>query len=199
MLFIMITLRYFTVAIIVLAIHLVSGRTSTSQAQIYQFISPDGGIHFTNVPTDPRYRRMGKGQSFPVYRSSLEIQQSILSAARQKNLDPALIKAVIKVESDFDPQAVSKAGAMGLMQLMPATAATLRVKDPFDPHENITAGTNHLSDLLSRFDGNLTLALAAYHAGEKRVRRYGTIPPIEQTHRYVRKVLSAYQLYQEER
>lgn len=199
MLFIMITLRYFTVAMIVLAIHLVSGSTSTSQAQIYQFISPDGAIHFTNVPTDPRYRRMGKGHSLPAHRSSLEIQQSILSASRQKNLDPALIKAVIKVESDFDPQAVSKAGAMGLMQLMPGTATDLKVQDPFNPHENITAGTSHLSDLLSRFDGNLTLALAAYHAGEKRVRRHGKIPPIEQTHRYVEKVLSAYQRYQEER
>ena len=175
------------------------GETSPSRAQIYQFISPDGVIHFTNVPTDPRYRRMGKSRSLLMSRSSMEIQKSILSAARQKNLDPALINAVIKVESDFDPQAVSKAGAMGLMQLMPATAATLRVRDPFDPHENIAAGTRHLSDLLNRFDGNLTLALAAYHAGESRVRRYGTIPPIEQTHRYVKKVMAAYRLYQQDR
>ena len=181
---------------IVLAIHLVSGRTSTSQAQIYQFISPDGVIHFTNVPTDPRYRRMEKGQSLPVHRSSLEIQQSILSAARQNNLDPALIKAVIKVESNFDPKAISTAGAMGLMQLMPGTATDLKVQDPFNPHENITAGVRYLGNMLDRFEGNLTLALAAYHAGENRVKRYGRIPPIKQTHRYVEKVLRAYVDYQ---
>jgi soluble lytic murein transglycosylase-like protein len=190
---------YFVTMVIALLTAIELGWTSPSQAQIYQFISPDGVIHFTNVPTDPRYRRMGKSQSLPMSRSSMEIQQSIHSAARQKNLDPALIKAVIKVESDFDPQAVSKAGAMGLMQLMPATAATLQVHDPFNPHENIAAGTRHLSDLLNRFDGNLTLALAAYHAGEKRVRSHGSIPPIKQTHRYIKKVMAAYRLYQQDR
>lgn len=195
----MIKFSHFATAMFAVTITIGLGGTSPSQAQIYQFISPDGVIHFTNVPTDPRYRRMGKSRSLLMSRSSMEIQKSILSAARQKNLDPALINAVIKVESDFDPQAVSKAGAMGLMQLMPATAATLRVRDPFDPHENIAAGTRHLSDLLNRFDGNLTLALAAYHAGESRVRRYGTIPPIEQTHRYVKKVMAAYRLYQQDR
>ena len=128
--------------------------------------------------------------------TALEIQKIVLSAARRNNLDPDLIKAVIKVESNFNPQAVSKAGAMGLMQLMPATAATLRVKDPFNPRENVEGGVRHLRDLLHEFEGDLTLALAAYHAGATRVKQYGAVPPIEQTKEYIKKVLATYQRYQ---
>ena len=160
-----------------------------SSAEIYRFTSQDGVIHFTNVPTDPRFRRMTE------VRSETDIQSTIVDTAREYNVDPELIRAVIKVESDFDPKAVSKAGAIGLMQLMPATASTLRVHDPFNPHENIKGGVKHLSHLLYQFDGNLTLALAAYHAGETRVKRYGSVPPIPQTQRYIKKVLAVYQDY----
>lgn len=159
-------------------------------AEIYQFTSPDGVIHFTNVPTDPRFHRMTADPSRG------EIDRSIQYAAQRYDMDPDLIKAVIKVESDFDPKAVSRAGALGLMQLMPTTASTLNVQDPFNPDENIAGGVRHLRYLLYEFRGNLTLALAAYHAGETRVKRYGAVPPIEQTRLYIKKVLSAYASYQ---
>jgi len=167
----------------------------SSQAEVYQYVSQDGVIHFTNVPTDPRYRRMVGDKAVVKTPPPQNVQETILSEARQHQLDPALVKAVIKVESDFNPDAISTAGAMGLMQLMPATATTLDVRDPFNPQENIAGGVKHLKGLLDRFDGNLTLALAAYHAGETRVQRYGHIPPIEQTHRYIQKVMAAYQAY----
>ena len=158
-------------------------------AEIYQFVSADGVLHFTNVPTDPRYRRME-----PV-RQPMDIQQTIRHSAHRYNVDPELVKAVIKVESDFNPSAVSKAGAMGLMQLMPATVDTLKVRDPFNPHENIMGGVRHLSNLLGEFGGDLTLALAAYHAGATRVKRYGDVPPIAATQRYIQKVLATYSGY----
>lgn len=167
----------------------------SSQAEVYQYISQDGVIHFTNVPTDPRYRRMVGGKAVVKTQPTRDLQETILLEAHQYQMDPALVKAVIKIESDFNPEAISAAGAMGLMQLMPATATTLDVRDPFNPQENIAGGVKHLKGLLDRFDGNLTLALAAYHAGETKVRRYGHIPPIKQTHRYIQKVMAAYQTY----
>ena len=167
----------------------------TVKAEIYQYVSQDGVIHFTNVPTDPRYRRMVEYKAAVKKTTPTDLHETILWQARQHQLDPALVKAVIKVESDFNPEAISAAGAMVLMQLMPATVTTLDVLDPFNPQENIAGGVKHLKGLLDRFDGNLTLALAAYHAGEKRVQRYGQVPPIEQTHRYIRKVMAAYQAY----
>ncbi|MBI3994338.1 MAG: lytic transglycosylase domain-containing protein [Nitrospirae bacterium] len=162
--------------------------------EVYQFVDGRGVIHFSNVPTDPRYRRMQHpAPVIPI--GSQELHQMILSASRRYRVDPALVKAVIKVESDFNPQALSNAGAMGLMQLMPATASTLDVQNPFNPTENISGGVKHLSSLLSRFDGDLTLTLAAYHAGAKRVETYGRVPPIEKTHQYIRKVMAAYKTY----
>lgn len=160
-----------------------------ARSEIYQFTGEDGVIHFTNVPTDPRFRRMRED------RPGSSIQRTIADSARRYNVDPALVRAVIKVESDYDPSAVSKAGAVGLMQLMPATAVKLDVRDPFNPHENIRGGVKHLGYLLYQFNGNVTLALAAYHAGETRVKRYGAVPPITQTRRYIRKVLAAYDKY----
>lgn len=165
-----------------------------ARGEIYQFIDEGGVVHFSNVPTDPRFRQIRKPAPVIPLRPE-EIHDTILSASRQYRVDPALVKAVIKVESDFDPRAVSVAGAMGLMQLMPATASTLQVQNPFNPTENISGGVKLLSYLLDRFDGDLTLALAAYHAGEKRVDLYHSVPPIEKTHRYIQKVLSAYKTY----
>ncbi|MBI3596976.1 MAG: transglycosylase SLT domain-containing protein [Nitrospirae bacterium] len=162
--------------------------------EVYQFIDAGGVVHFTNVPSDPRYRQIRSPAPVIPLRPQ-EIHETILSASRRYRVDPALVKAVIKVESDFDPQAVSDAGAMGLMQLMPATASTLEVQNPFNPTENISGGVKHLSYLLGRFNGDLTLALAAYHAGEKTVNQYRQVPPIEKTHRYIQKVLAAYKTY----
>jgi len=165
-----------------------------ARGEIYQFVDAAGVIHFSNVPTDPRYRVV-QDQSSAVQLSPQDLHNTILKASRQYRVDPNLVKAVIKVESDFDPGAVSNAGAMGLMQLMPATASTLDVQNPFNPIENIAGGVKHLSSLLSRFKGDLTLALAAYHAGAKRVEAYGQVPPIEKTHHYIQKVMAAYQTY----
>lgn len=116
----------------------------------------------------------------------------IAEAARANSLDPKLVKSVMLVESAFNPAAISRKGARGLMQLMPATAAELGVEDVFDPAENIRAGARHLASLVGLFGGSLTKSLAAYNAGEAAVLRYGGVPPYPETRLYVRKALTAY-------
>jgi len=106
-----------------------------------------------------------------------------------------LVRAVIRAESDYDIQAVSSAGAQGLMQLMPATAADLQMDDPFDPEENIRAGVRYLRILLDLFERDVKMAVAAYHAGPGNVMRHGKIPPIEETRIYVERVLRFYKMY----
>ena len=114
-------------------------------------------------------------------------------AARRHQVSPELLKALIKVESDFNPKAVSRAGAVGLMQIMPENFAALRIEDPYDPWENIMGGTRYLTQMLKRFRGRLHLALAAYNAGPTLVERYNRIPPIRETEEYVEKVMKYYQ------
>lgn len=123
--------------------------------------------------------------------SKRELLRTIHWYARQNRLDPALLRAVVKAESDFDPGAVSRKGAVGLMQLMPHTAAHHRVADPFDPIQNIRAGAKQLRRLVNRYDGNLSLALAAYNAGAQRVKG-NKVPRIRETRAYVHKVLRYY-------
>lgn len=118
-----------------------------------------------------------------------EIAHVILDSAEYYELDPALLRAIIQVESNFNPAAVSPKGARGLMQLMPLTAAALHVFDPFDPGENIRAGAAEVRRLLDRFHGDMRLALAAYHAGEGRVMQYLGVPPLKSTQAYVERVL----------
>lgn len=116
----------------------------------------------------------------------------IVEAALRNGLDPALVASVIAVESRFDPRAVSRKNAQGLMQLLPGTAARLGVRDPFNPQENVAAGTRYLAELLERFSGDLRLALAAYNAGPERVEQFRGIPPFRETQDYVERVLAEY-------
>jgi soluble lytic murein transglycosylase-like protein len=120
----------------------------------------------------------------------------ILEAGNRYDVDPALIKAVIMAESGYDPKAVSKKGALGLMQLMPGTADELELEDPFDPFHNVNAGVKYLKGLLNEFEGDLELAIAAYNAGSKKVREFNGIPPYKTTRNYVKKVFQYYRYYQ---
>ena len=166
------------------------------RAEIYQYISPNGTISLTNVPSDARYRKIEvESARFHAVLSERELEPLIRRHSSQQQLHPALIRAVIKAESNFDPRAVSRAGAIGLMQLMPQTAVRLDVRDMFDPDENVGGGTKYLRQLLDRFHGNLPLALAAYYAGENIVDRYQSLPPIDETRQYVRKVLRYYRTF----
>ena len=169
-----------------------------AQAAIYTFVDQQGTVHFTNVPNDPRYK---PGVIRPQFRRSSNAsrggdprlyEEHIQRAASRYEMDPLLIKAVIKTESNFDCLAVSSKGAQGLMQLMPGTAADLNVWDPFDPKENIFGGTNYLCQMMTRFGGNIRLALAAYNAGPGRVEAAQGIPLIPETQQYVAKVLQHY-------
>ncbi|ULA68231.1 MAG: Putative murein lytic transglycosylase YjbJ [Nitrospira sp.] len=169
---------------------------SPVRAEVYQYIDANGTISLTNVPNDPRYKRVMS--ELPRPRSIIsdrELDPVIARHSRAHRLHPALIRAVIKTESDFDPLAVSHAGAIGLMQLMPQTAMRLDVRDSYNPDDNIGGGTKYLRQLLDRFNGNLPLALAAYNAGEHAVERYQGLPPIPETRQYVLKVLGYYRTF----
>jgi soluble lytic murein transglycosylase len=182
---------------------LLGGPPTATATDIFQYVQPDGTVVFTNVPNDPRFKHFRWGSilksgvrprlSFKVPFQQLE--GAIARYAKEHQLDPALLRAVIKAESEFDPTALSRAGARGLMQLMPTTALELDVRNPYDPEENIGAGARYLRYLLNRFNGNLPLALAAYNAGESRVARYQAIPPIPETREYVKKVLRYYRTF----
>ena len=181
-------------------------------ADIYTYVDDAGVVHFaTNPKGDERYSLYAKstskrsrspsftGTPVPPSDRSLErftrFDKWIRQAATLYQLPEEFIRAVIKVESDYDPRAVSRSGAMGLMQLMPETAARMQVRDPFDPRENIFGGTRYLRILANLFNGDLDLTIAAYNAGEGAVTRAGGIPEYAETQDYVVRVRTYYAAY----
>ena len=168
-------------------------------ADIYRYIDENGVMHFTNAPTSSvnefKLFLREKGKSAPSWYYTRKYDDLITEAAERFGVSFPLVKAIIKAESDFDAKAVSKKGAMGLMQIMPQNFKLLGLKDPFDPTQNINAGTRYFKQLYDRFNGKLALSLAAYNAGPTAVDRYKTIPPYEETEEYVRRVLRYYYKY----
>jgi soluble lytic murein transglycosylase-like protein len=172
---------------------------NSSYADFYSYVDQKGVHHYTNIPpTDKKYKlkwRTKKASVKPngIYNYPKSYEEDILRAAKQHDVDPDLVKAVIKVESNFNSSAISRKGAMGIMQLMPDTAEGYSVDNPFNPKENIDGGTKYLKKLIEMFGGDLKLALAAYNAGENAVIKYGfRIPPYNETIDYVEKVLMHY-------
>lgn len=160
-------------------------------ADIYMGLDDEGNVMFTNVPAKPGLKLIYKEKlKLPRNDSFLkQIEEHIRYFSNKYGVEYNLVKAVIKVESDFNPNALSPAGAMGLMQLMPETAEILEVEDIFNPRDNIEGGVRLLKILLDRFNNNISLALAAYHAGANRVEKYKNIPPIKSTEKFVRDVI----------
>ncbi|MBU1399165.1 MAG: lytic transglycosylase domain-containing protein [Proteobacteria bacterium] len=176
--------------------------SSFAVGDIYKYIDENGVIHFTNVPTDSSYqyslfiKEMTQKPTLTLSRYSSNVFDEMITEASQKHgVSFPLLKAVIKVESDFNPRAVSRAGALGLMQIMPQNAKAFGMRDPFDPRENILTGTKYFRGLLERFNGKLHLALAAYNAGPTVVDRYNRVPPIKETEDYVERVMKYFQLF----
>lgn len=177
-------------------------------ADIYAYSADDGTVNLSNVPTNNRYTLLLSssqkemplaGPRKPLLKPANKVQYDRIVAeiARTYGLDSALLHAVISVESGYSPTAVSRKGAAGLMQLMPKTAQRYGITDSFDPVQNLHGGARHLQYLLRIFDNDISLALAAYNAGEGSVLRYGKrIPPFRETVNYVPQVLGFYQMYQ---
>lgn len=168
------------------------------QADVYMYKDKQGVLTFTNVPNHTGYKRIlkeGPARSGSGNVTSAAFDDLILSASGRYNVDPDLIRAVIKTESDFNTNARSNKGAMGLMQLMPDTARLNNVSDAYDPNANVEGGVRHLRMLLERYQGDLELSLAAYNAGAGAVEKHGGIPPYNETREYVRKVLRFYDAF----
>jgi soluble lytic murein transglycosylase-like protein len=175
----------------------------SAQGDIYKFVDKNGTIHFTNLPTNPQvnyvlvYRE--KRVLFNIKANDVaKYDQLITRTAEKYNVDPALVKAVIKTESNFNHRAVSPKGAQGLMQLMPSTAYALQVPDSFHPENNVEGGVKYLRYLMELFRNDVSLALAAYNAGENAVTKHRGIPPYRETQNYVQRVLSHYRQYRQQ-
>lgn len=184
--------------------------SSVGIANIYSYTDGDGTTHFTNMR--PKGQQKGKYKLYmktPQQRKARpgvvpimakdgsssrysRYDGSIQLASKTHSIPQAFVRAVIKVESDYDPRVVSVAGAQGLMQLMPMTAKRMGCGNSFDPHQNIMGGTRYLRHLANLFNGDMVLTIAGYHAGEGAVRKYSGVPPYKSTHGYISKVLKYY-------
>ncbi len=190
----MLAMRVIWTSVVGLTISLILS-TSVS-ADIYRYKDKNGVWHFTNIKTDSRYTLYIRGpRKMSPEEYIREYDGIILQASKLFEVDRSLIKAVIKAESDFDHQAVSRKGAQGLMQLMPPTADAMDVENPFNPEDNILGGTRYISLLLKRFKNNKELALAAYNAGPENVDSHQGVPPFPETENFVKKVMGYYKLY----
>jgi soluble lytic murein transglycosylase-like protein len=189
----------------ILIANLLWGSAVAAHSHIYTYVDADGQRHYTDVPDNNRYRLLvlspqDRTTSGDRYDSALlakagRYDSIIEKAALSASVEPNLLRAVIVVESGFNSRAVSKRGAMGLMQLMPATATRFGASNPYDPGENVHAGARYLKFLIDRFGQDVRLALAAYNAGEEAVNRNGgQIPPFAETMAYVPRVLKIYRM-----
>lgn len=178
----------------------------SARADIYRYEDDEGIVHFTDAPTDGRFkifmrdlkkdRKLRTKLQLSSSVNPAEYDQIISACATKYGVNSCLIKAVIHAESGYNPKAVSRKGASGLMQLMPDTARSLKVSNSFDPKDNVEGGVKYLRFLLDTFRGDVSLAVAAYNAGLNKVARYGGIPPYNETRTYVNRVLAYMQTYQ---
>jgi soluble lytic murein transglycosylase-like protein len=188
---------------------LLAATAAAAHPKIYSYVDADGIRHYTDVPDNNRYKLLalsaedmtqsGQHYDLTILARATQYDSIIEKAAVSAALEPNLLRAVIVVESGFNSRAVSKRGAVGLMQLMPATATRFGVSNPFDPKENVHGGARYLKFLIDRFGQNIRLALAAYNAGEEAVERNGgQIPPFTETMAYVPRVMKIYQMLVEQ-
>jgi soluble lytic murein transglycosylase-like protein len=175
-----------SIIVLIIIISLFS-TVSKADADIYKYVDKRGVTHLTNMPTSTKYKlliKANKAQS-----REKKYDYIINELCEKYDVETSFIKAMVKTESNFDPYAVSKKGAIGLMQLMPGKAKDLSVKNSFDPKQNLDGGIRHVSYLLKKYEGDVKLALAAYNAGENAVKKNNGVPPFLETQNYIVKVL----------
>lgn len=194
-------IRNIAIPSLVVSLVLVLSFFGEAKAGMYQCRGSDGAVLFTNSPAQPGCRLLGGALAERSPNGSLSsgdpvrFDDFIFSSSQRYGVDPDLVRAVVKVESDFNEAARSNKGAQGLMQLMPDTARLHNVSNAYDPGENIEGGVQHLRLLLDRYQGDVPLTLAAYNAGVKAVEKHRGIPPYSETKEYVRRVLNYHQRY----
>jgi hypothetical protein len=185
-------------ACVVAILMVTSAPSALADEPVFGYVGPTNVVDIGHRQTDDPVTVVGRKARYHHGLVDLELEQAVSRAAQQYQIQLALLLAVMKAESSFNPTVVSKVGAVGLMQLIPETAIRHGVRNLYDTNDNITGGAKHLRYLLDRFHGNIRLAVAAYNAGERKVDRYGQIPPYKETQDYVKKVLVYYRGYKKD-